>query len=991
MRRQRLFVLLVTWSAVAAAATFGEVVSIGGQAADLALDEARNALYVANFTAGRIDVVSLSDRAVRTSIHVAPGPSSLALSRDGRYLVVTHFGNAEPPASPGNALTVLDLTTGARQSYVLGSPPLGVAFGSDGMALVVTTTEFLLLDPASGATDLLDTVADVTATSMPAAPGTPPVQIVATGIAASGDGRWIAGLTDTFRFTYDVSARRLAVRGYTASPPLGPRVVSVARDGSYYAAGWGVFARTGPLIAQFGNAAGLLSVGSLALDSDSNLLYAQIPEAQKDSKDTTAPPILSVMDADNLTVRERLRLPENLAGRGVLNTGADIVYAVSESGVLILPVGAIPGLHRVAADHEDVVFQANFCQRGAITRTVRIVDPGGGQTSFAVQSEMAGVTISPSSGRTPATVEIRIDPAAFADRRGTVVGSVIITSAEAVNVPAAVRILFNNRRPDERGTSTDVPGTLADLLADPLRDRFYVLRQDRNQVLVFDGSGFYQVAALRTSNTPTRMAITVDRKYLLVGHENSQLVYVYDLDTLDLLPPVVLPAGHYPRSIAASSNAILVASRVAGSEHTIDRIDLTSRTATTLPSLGVFKNTIAVDTVLAATPNGSAVIAASADGVVTLYDASADTFTVSRKLGTALSGAFAASASGQFLVGSTLLNSSLVPLTTWTTSDFASGFAFVDGQGIRLTGPPSASGTGGVLERLDLATGSRIRPTRLAEQPLVSGADSVFTRTLMPLSNRNALVALTTSGFTAVPWEFDAAVVPPVIQQVVNAADLTSQVAAGSLIAVFGTDLNPINAATREMPLPTAIGESCLTANGAAIPMMFASPRQINAQMPLHLEGRVVMTLYTPGGVSDDYYVNVLPVAPAVFLSGTAGPLTDIPVVIKASNHELVTPSNPLHPGDEISIYATGLGPTSPEVEAGLPPPSSPPALLLVPPEVRLGGAPMAVSYAGLSPGQVGVYRIDAKVPQKPPAGVEVPLTISRGSGTTAVSVRVVE
>ncbi len=998
MRRQRPLALCVIGSATLAlasaglAANFGEVVSIGGQASDVALDEPRDALYVANFTAGRIDVVSISSHTVRSAIHVAPGPSSLALSKDGRYLVVTHFGNTQVPASPGNAITILDLSTGARQSYIMANPPLGVAFGGDGLALVVTTSEFLLLNPATGTTDLIDTVEDVTANSVPAAPGTPPVQILATGIASSGDGRWIVGLTDTFRFTYDVSTKRVWVGGYTATPPLGPRVVSIARDGSYYAAGWGVFARNGPLIAQFPNAAGLLGVGSLALDSSSNTLYAQIPESQADSKNTSAaPPILSILDADNLTVRERLRLPENLAGRGLLNAAADTMYAVSESGLLILPVGSLQNAHRVAADREDIVFQGNFCQRGAMTRTVRIVDPGGGQTSFAVQSDLTGVIISPSSGRTPATLQVTIDPATFADRRGTVVGSLTVTSSDAVNIPATVRILLNDRRPDERGTSTNIAGTLSDLLSDPVRDRFYVLRQDRNQVLVFDGTGFFQVAALRTSNTPTRMAITFDRKYLLVGHDNSQLVYVYDLDTLDVLPPVVLPPGHYPRSIAASSNAILVASRVAGSDHTIDRIDLISRTATTLPNLGMYKNTIAVDTVLISAPNGSAIMGASSDGMLLLYDASVDTFTVTRKVGSAFSGSYAASTSGQFLVGKTLLNSSLVPLTTYATSDFPSGFAFVDGQGVRLTGPASGTGASGVLEHLDLASGSRIRPTRLAEQPLVSGGNSGFTRTLAPLSNRNALVALTISGFTAVPWVFDAAVVPPIIQQVVNAADLTSQVAAGSLITIFGTDLNPINAVTQEMPLPTAIGASCLTANGAAIPMMFASPRQINAQMPLHLEGRVTMTLYTPGGVSDDYYVNVVPVAPAVFLSGTVGPLTDIPVVIKSSNQELITGSNPIHPGDGISIYATGLGSTAPEVEAGSPPPASPPALLTAAPDVRLGGVALAVGYAGLVPGQVGVYRIDAKVPPKPPTGVDVPLTIAVGGAVTAVNVRVVE
>jgi len=48
------------------AATFGTVVSIGGHASDIALDESRGLLYIANFTANRIEVMSLADRSIRT-------------------------------------------------------------------------------------------------------------------------------------------------------------------------------------------------------------------------------------------------------------------------------------------------------------------------------------------------------------------------------------------------------------------------------------------------------------------------------------------------------------------------------------------------------------------------------------------------------------------------------------------------------------------------------------------------------------------------------------------------------------------------------------------------------------------------------------------------------------------------------------------------------------------------------------------------------------
>ena len=40
------------------AGTFGKVIPIGGHASDLALDEARGVLYIANFTANRIEVMT---------------------------------------------------------------------------------------------------------------------------------------------------------------------------------------------------------------------------------------------------------------------------------------------------------------------------------------------------------------------------------------------------------------------------------------------------------------------------------------------------------------------------------------------------------------------------------------------------------------------------------------------------------------------------------------------------------------------------------------------------------------------------------------------------------------------------------------------------------------------------------------------------------------------------------------------------------------------
>src|SRR5260370_14708177 len=294
----------VGWSA-----TFGTVVSIGGHASDLALDEPRGVLYIANFTANRVEVMSLASNTIQTSINVAAQPSSVALSPDGRYLVVAHYGNVAPPASSASAITVVDLSNSTKRTFTLGAAPLGVAFGIDGLALVVTATDFLLLDPASGTTQELDTIAGLISKTLPQPAATFPPNIVAASVTASADGEFIYGLGDKLLFSYDVTNRILNAGFYTASPPPGPRTVSVSQDGSYFTAGWTVEDRFFYDIAEFGSPSGTLNIGTAVIDSASNTIYAQIPPPGT----TVAAPGLQIADSDNLTVPTKLNPPYTLA------------------------------------------------------------------------------------------------------------------------------------------------------------------------------------------------------------------------------------------------------------------------------------------------------------------------------------------------------------------------------------------------------------------------------------------------------------------------------------------------------------------------------------------------------------------------------------------------------------------------------------------------------------------------------------------------------
>ncbi len=1003
---------LAMTAASAHAGTFGTVVAIGGEAADIALDPTRGVLYIANFTANRIDVMTLSNNTIKTSINVPNQPSSISVSPDAHWLLVASYGN-NTTGSSTNALTLIDLTNNnSKQTFTLSNAPLTVSFGLDNKALVVTAGEFIIFDPTVGTTTLIRTIAQAATQAIPQPPQTFPSSFTQASASVSGDGLTIAGIgggttSGILEYRYNVATHGLSAVTYIASPAAGPRVVSLSQDGSLSTFDWTVQDANLNVTAQFANPAGLLQLGSTLIDSSRGLIYAQVPIAGTTATANTAAPILSIVDLDNLTLEDRLQLPENLAGKSVLTADNNTMYAISDSGVMILPVGNLKSYPRLSASAEDVVFRGNFCNRNIATQTFTITDPGGGHTPFSITTTTAGISISPSSGVTPATVSVAVDPNAFSSQKGTVAAYLTISSNAAINLPPQIRVLINSQDPSQRGTFIDVPGTVVDLLADPKRNVYYVLRQDKNQVLVYNASNNSLTATLRTCTTPKGMAITFDQQNLLVGCDNAHYMSVFDLDLLTAQQPIYV--ADYVQSVAASANAILVHVRPIVSKNPgLGRVDMIARVVTQLPSLGVYQNALPLDTVLAAPSNGAGILIASSDGSVMLYDANADSFTVSRKDFNGLSGAYAASNFNQYVVGTNLLDASLVPKgKILTSSGTSSGFSFVNQTGY-YTSATSASSPG-TIEQVNLTTGNGIQPTATVEAPMLGATSgstsanattpasptaasnvSVFTRSLAPLPTQTSIIVLSTSGFTVLPWTYSASVASPQIAAVVSAADGKSAAAPGGLITIYGSNLSPTNQATSQIPVPTALANSCITVNGQPIPLIFVSPGQVNAQMPFQAVGAETVVVHTPGGTSDNFNLIVQPTAPAVFLSGVAGPQTNLPTVIRAANGLLATDSNPIHSGDVLVIYATGLGQTNPAGLTGYPAPGSPLSSALSAASVTLGGMNLPVSYAGLAPGEVGVYQINVIVPGNIPTGLGLPLNINQGSGSISVAMRVI-
>ncbi|MCE5307139.1 MAG: hypothetical protein LLG20_05820 [Acidobacteriales bacterium] len=1002
------------------AGTFGKVVPIRGHVSDIALDSRRGLLYAANYTTSRVEVVSLAEQKLLQPIYVERQPGSLALSPDGRFLVVTQIQNFQSEYPAGLlGVTIVDLEANTKATVALDAPPLAVAFGGGSKALVVTTKDFRLLDPVARTMETLR-VADLITKELPVPLATFPPEIIQASTGVSGDGQIVYVIAEAPDGTaavvrYHVVTRSLGVVGILASPPLGPRVISVDQSGNNLLGGWALMNSSIVQLAQFPYPTGKYNTGGHVFDLLRNVVYAQIPvgtgttTASDNTTVTAEGPVLHVVDTDNLTVRERIRLPENLAGRSLMSPDMQTMYSVSDSGVLILPVGKLGQTPRVVSVQEDALFLSSGCDQRVMTQDIDIVDPGGGSTDFSLSVSGQGVRVVPSSGVTPARVRIEVDPATYQNAKGTTTVQLSIASNSAVNSPLPVRLLINTRDPDQRGAILNIPGKLVDILADPNRNRFYVLRQDKNHVLVYDANGLNQVAALRTGNTPTQMAMTRDGHYLMVANDNSQIATVHDLDALTPAPFIAFPPGHYPRSIAASSNAILATVRSVtdplvgcGSPHTVDRINLSLGTAAALPTLGIYCNGINEESILTASPSGAVVLLADPTGNVALYEAASDAFVVSRKDLSSLGGAYAALTDDLFIGDNNVLNTALVPQTALETgTGLSSGFTSLDGYGLRATSPGMSNP--GVLQRVDLTNFTSIRPTKLIESPvLAKGLETPtvgqigqrilpFTRSLAIMPNQGLIFALSTSGAIVLPYNYDEAVAVPVVTGVTNLADGTSAVAPGGLIAISGQNLSPDVAVSGSLPLPTVLGSVCVRVDSTPIPLIRVSQQQINGQLPFDTSGSASMVVRNAGGQSGPFGFSILPNAVAVFHSGTAGPNTGLPTIIRVKNEDLVTVSNPIHPDEMIIIYATGLGQVSPEVAAGAAAPSDPLAQAVVSPTIALGETQLTTTFAGLVPGQAGVYQINAYVPRNPTTGVEVPLKITQGTYSTTLLVRVVD
>ena len=198
------------------------------------------------------------------------------------------------------------------------------------------------------------------------------------------------------------------------------------------------------------------------------------------------------------------------------------------------------------------------------------------------------------------------------------------------------------------------------------------------------------------------------------------------------------------------------------------------------------------------------------------------------------------------------------------------------------------------------------------------------------------------------------------ILAVVNAASYTTNVAPGTYVAIFGTELAPGPMDAPSVPLPLQLNSVSVTIGGKAAPINYVSPYQVNALVPFEAaslsgtqKATVPVIVTTPSGASPAFNVTLTRNAPAIFTRNGAG--TGDALVFDAYFQPVSAVG-----ASAIVIYATGLGPTNPPASTGAPGASSEPLNRVVDPlSVVLGQNNATVLYAGLAPGMQGVYQLN--------------------------------
>lgn len=206
---------------------------------------------------------------------------------------------------------------------------------------------------------------------------------------------------------------------------------------------------------------------------------------------------------------------------------------------------------------------------------------------------------------------------------------------------------------------------------------------------------------------------------------------------------------------------------------------------------------------------------------------------------------------------------------------------------------------------------------------------------------------------------------PPKVTGVANTASFSSSLSPGVLASIFGSGLGTPG--------------TTVSIGGQSAPVLFNNDTQINVQVPTGLSAGSATVLVSANGLtSTGFLISLAPFAPGIFTQDSSG--AGLAIVTDAKGNT-ITAANSAKPGDTVTLYATGLGPTNPSVAVGTKTPNGSYPTTTTP-SVRVGGQSATVVSSVLGPGLIGTYEVSFIVPSKLGAST-YPMTLSVGAYTS--------
>lgn len=199
-------------------------------------------------------------------------------------------------------------------------------------------------------------------------------------------------------------------------------------------------------------------------------------------------------------------------------------------------------------------------------------------------------------------------------------------------------------------------------------------------------------------------------------------------------------------------------------------------------------------------------------------------------------------------------------------------------------------------------------------------------------------------------------------------------VAPGSLIAITGANLAEDYVAGPQNPLSQSVGGVSVLVGSRILPLIFVSPEQINAQLPMDLEpGEYKLTVKRVGAADVEGAFQVAWCAPGLFEKTVEGQSW---VVASHEDGSAVTEENPAKKGETITLTGTGFGRYHLNMLDGFAFPPSPEFRVLGNVEITAGELKPAAKWAGGLVGQTGTVGVKFTVPAELPSGA-VPVKVS--------------